>query len=88
MPAEQPTKKQQLRDAKALINGKRDGKIVIENINLKTSAGKYKVVDQKFTDSAEFKETEDAKFEEWPQNHFNHQKTPESVSKWPIFGKF
>jgi hypothetical protein len=61
---EEPTKKQQLRDAKALINSKRDGKIIIENVNPKMIAGKHKIVDEKFADSAVLHETKDAEFKE------------------------
>jgi hypothetical protein len=58
------TEKQQLRDAKAYIKGKRDGKIVIENIKPKVTGGKHKVIDERFTDSAQFKETEEGEIRE------------------------
>jgi len=61
---DQPTKKQTKRDFNALNNGKRDGKLVIENIKPKTIAGKRKVIDEKFADSVEYKETEEGQFEE------------------------
>jgi len=54
---EQPTEKQELRDAKSLIHGKHDGKIVIENIRPKLTGGKRKVIDETFRDTAEFKDT-------------------------------
>jgi hypothetical protein len=43
--------KQTLRDANALLHGKRDGKIVIENVNPKLTGGKHKVIDEKFDNS-------------------------------------
>jgi len=53
----EPTEKQALRDFKGLEHGKHDGKLVIENISPKMSGGVHKVVDEKFTDSAQFKDT-------------------------------
>jgi hypothetical protein len=53
---EQPTEKQELRDAKSLIHGKHDGKIVIENIRPKLTGGKRKIVDETFKDTAKFKD--------------------------------
>jgi hypothetical protein len=50
------TEKQQLRDAKALIHGKHDGKIVIENIRPKLTGGSRKIVDETFKDTAKFKD--------------------------------
>jgi hypothetical protein len=61
---EEPTKKQLERDVKALINSKRDGKILIENIAPKMIAGKHKIIDEKFTDSAVIHETKDAEIKE------------------------
>jgi len=49
------TEKQELRDAKALIHGKHDGKIVIENFKPKLTGGSRKIVDETFKDSAKFK---------------------------------
>jgi len=51
------TEKQQLRDAKSLIHGKHDGKIVIENIRPKLTGGKRKIVDETFRDTAKFKDS-------------------------------
>jgi len=51
------TKKKTMRNAKALIEGKRDGKIVIENIKPKLAGGKHKVVVERFDDDARFRET-------------------------------
>jgi len=53
---EQETEKQELRDAKSLIHGKHDGKIVIENIRPKLTGGKRKIVDETFRDTAKFKD--------------------------------
>jgi len=50
------TEKQELRDAKSLIHGKHDGKIVIENIRPKLTGGKRKIVDETFRDTAKFKD--------------------------------
>jgi len=61
---EEPTEKQQLRDFKALQRGKRDGKIVIENIKPKLIGGEHKVIDETFRDTAEFKETDEGKITE------------------------
>jgi len=59
-----PTKKQALRDFKALESGKHDGKLIIENIRPKLTGGKRKIIDETFRDTAEFKETEEAKLSE------------------------
>jgi hypothetical protein len=58
------TQKQQLRDAKAFIKGRRDGKLVIENIRPKTTVGVHKVIDERFTNSDQFKETVDGEIKE------------------------
>jgi hypothetical protein len=60
----EPTEKEVLRDAKAYLHGKKDGKIVIENIKPKISGGKHKVIDEHFTDTAQYKETEEAEIKE------------------------
>jgi hypothetical protein len=59
-----PTKKQQLRNAKALIDGRRDGKIVIENIKPKITGGEHKVIDEQFRDAGQFKESEEGEIKE------------------------
>jgi hypothetical protein len=41
----EPTAKQVERDARAILHGKKDGKIIVENISPKTTAGVRKVVD-------------------------------------------
>jgi hypothetical protein len=61
---DEPTEQEVERDVKALLKGKKDGKVVVENIKPKMTGGKHKVIDEKFTDSAEFKETEEGKIEE------------------------
>ena len=53
-----PTKKQALRDFKALEDGKHDGILVIENRKPKLTGGKRKIVDETFRDTAEFKTSE------------------------------
>jgi hypothetical protein len=58
------TKKKTGSEVKALLNGKRDGKIVIENIRPKLTGGKHKVIDERFTDSAQYKETEEGEIRE------------------------
>jgi hypothetical protein len=60
----EPTERQLERDIKAFIHGKRDGKIVIENIKPKVTGGKHKVIDEKFNDSAQYKETEESEIKE------------------------
>jgi len=56
--------KQQLRDAKSLIHGKHDGKIVIENIRPKLTGGKRKIIDETFKDTAKFKDELDGEITE------------------------
>ena len=58
------TKKQALRDFKALQRGTKDGKMVIENISPKMTGGVHKVIDEKFTDSTQYKETEEGEIKE------------------------
>jgi len=59
-----PTKKQALRDFKGLESGKHDGILVIENQKPQMTGGKRKIIDEKFSDSAKFKESEEGKIEE------------------------
>jgi hypothetical protein len=61
---EAPTEKKLMQDAKAIARGKKDGKIVIENIKPKLTGGAHKVIDEKFTGTASFKETEEGSIEE------------------------
>jgi len=53
------TQKMALRDARGLIKGTKNGKIVIENIKPKLIGGKHEIIDEKFTDDTRFKETEE-----------------------------
>jgi hypothetical protein len=63
-PEEEPTEKQAKRDFNALLHGKHDGKLVIENIKPKLSGGKRKIVDQTFKDTEEFKESFEGEIKE------------------------
>jgi hypothetical protein len=56
---EEPTEKELKRDINSLLHGKRDGKIVVENVKPKTTGGIRKVVDEKFNDTAAYKETDE-----------------------------
>jgi hypothetical protein len=62
--SEEPTEEEVLRDMKALLHGKKDGKIVVENVKPKITKGTHKVIDEHYTDSAQFKETEEASIKE------------------------
>jgi len=59
-----PTKKQALRDFKALESGKHDGILVIENRKPKLTGGKRKIIDETFKGTADFKETEQGEIKE------------------------
>jgi hypothetical protein len=61
---EEPTDKALLRDAKAIAHGKKDGKIVIENISPHMTGGVHKVVDDVHKGKASFKESERGEIEE------------------------
>jgi len=54
---DKPTAKEIIRDANAILRGKRNGKIALENIKPKLTGGAHKVVDERFEDSEQFKET-------------------------------
>jgi hypothetical protein len=58
------TEKEFLRNAKALYRGKKDGKLEVENIRPKLTGGIHKVTDEKFQDSAKFKEDVEGEIEE------------------------
>ncbi|MDR0443762.1 MAG: hypothetical protein LBH44_10170 [Treponema sp.] len=60
----EPTDKELERDVHALLHGKKDGKIVVENISPKTTAGIRKVVDDTRKSKAAIKETESMSSEE------------------------
>jgi len=52
-----PTVKEAIRDANALLHGKRDGTIVIENVRPKVTGGRHTVVDERFEDGVSFQES-------------------------------
>jgi hypothetical protein len=60
----EPTEKELERDMRSLIRGKKDGKIVIENIKPKLAGGTHKVVDEHFNSNAAIKETAEAEIKE------------------------
>ncbi|MDR0495757.1 MAG: hypothetical protein LBG95_09065 [Treponema sp.] len=60
----EPTEKQQLRDAKGIIRGTREGKFEAVNIKPKATGGVHKVIDEQFKDTAKFKETEEGEIDE------------------------
>jgi hypothetical protein len=53
---EEPTARKTITDTKALLHGKKDGKIVIENVKPHLTGGKHKIIDETFKDSAQFKD--------------------------------
>jgi hypothetical protein len=59
----EPTEKKAKRDFDALLHGKKDGKIVIENVKPKLSGGKRKLIDETFKDTAQFKDTEEGEID-------------------------
>jgi hypothetical protein len=61
---DEPTEMEVERDVKALLKGKKDGKVVVENIKPKMAGGKHKVIDETFKDTAEFRETAEASIKE------------------------
>jgi hypothetical protein len=61
---EEPTEKQALRDFKGLNSGKHDGKLIIENEKPKLIGGKRKIIDERFSDTAQFRESEDGEIKE------------------------
>jgi hypothetical protein len=60
----EPTEMELKRDINAFLHGKHDGEVIIRNEKLKIQAGKREVIDKKFTDSEQFKETKEADFNE------------------------
>jgi hypothetical protein len=52
--SDKPTVKEAVRDVKALLDGRKDGKIIIENVKPKLTGGVHKVIDEQFNDSARF----------------------------------
>ena len=61
---EEPTENQAIKDFKALMHGKHDGKIFIENEKPKLTGGKRKIIDEKFKDSEKFKGSVDEEITE------------------------
>jgi hypothetical protein len=59
-----PTEKQAQRDFTAVLHGRRDGEVAVRNVRPKLTAGKREVIDKKFTDTEQFKETEEAEIKE------------------------
>jgi len=59
-PSAEPTEKELERDLHALIHGKKDGKIVVENITPAKAAGARKVVDDVYKGRAAVKESVEA----------------------------
>jgi len=64
MESDQPTQKKIKRDMDALLNGKKDGEVIIKNIKPKTTGGKHEIIDETFNDSASFRETEEGSIKE------------------------
>jgi len=58
------TKKQLERDERAIASGKKDGRIIIENVSPKMTGGVHKVIDETFKDSEQFKETKEGEIKE------------------------
>ena len=56
---EEPTKKKAKKDANAIIDGRKDGKVVAVNVKPKLTGGKRKIVDETFKDDIEYKDTEE-----------------------------
>jgi len=46
------------------MRGKKDGRIIVENINPKLTGGKHKVIDEAFTDTEKFRKTKQGGKEE------------------------
>ena len=61
--ADEPTEIEVERDVKALLHGKKDGKIVIENETPHVKRGKHLVLDDMHRDRVEFKESEKEEME-------------------------
>ena len=57
-PAEEPTQHEVERDVRALLHGKKDGKIIIEHEKPHTTGGKHVVVDETHKSHTAWKETE------------------------------
>jgi hypothetical protein len=60
----EPTEKEEMRDARALIKGKKEGKMIIENIKPHMTGGVHKVVDDIHSGHTGIKETGEAEVKE------------------------
>lgn len=58
------SKKQLKRDFMALLSGKRDGTLTIENVKPKATSGIRKIIDEKFTNKERFAETKEGEARE------------------------
>ena len=58
-PDEEPTEPEVERDVRALLHGKKEGKIVVENVKPHVVGGKHVVVDETHREKAAWKETEE-----------------------------
>jgi hypothetical protein len=56
---DQPTKKKTKRDINSLMDGKKDGEIIIRNVSPKLTGGSHEVIDETFKSNASFKETDE-----------------------------
>ena len=56
---DEPTEAEILRDVKATLHGKKDGKIIIENEKPRMVGGKHVLIDETFKPKANFKATEE-----------------------------
>jgi hypothetical protein len=63
-PGEEPTEPEVERDVRALLHGKKDGKVVIENETPHVVGGKHVVVDETHKDKANFRESESGTIED------------------------
>jgi hypothetical protein len=61
---DEPTEKELLRDAKSVTRGKKDGRIVIENVKPHLTGGKHRVIDEIFKEDARFKDTDEGEIKE------------------------
>jgi hypothetical protein len=61
---EEPTERQVERDFKAFLHGRRDGEVAVVNLSPKVKVGRREVIDKKFSDSEQFKATEEAEIKE------------------------
>jgi len=63
-PSDKPAAKEVRRDVNALLDGRKDGRIVVENVRPKLSGGVHKVIEEKFSGSGQFKETKNGEIRE------------------------